>query len=495
MAQATLKRPTAPAITQTKLLIDNQWVDPVDGGTFETYQPRHRRGASPRWPPPAAKDVDRAVKAARTALETGPWSTMDAADRGRLHVQARRPHRAERRGAGRARIAQLRQDHHRLAAATWQGVVNTLRYYAGWADKIEGRTVPVRGNFLVVHAAPAGRRRRPDHPVELPAADAGLEVGPGPGLRQHHRHEAGRADAADRPARSASWPSRPASPPASSTSSTASARRPAHAMVRPSRHRQDRLHRPRRYGQDHPEGRRRHAQAHDLRAGRQEPQRHLRRLPTWTQAVAGAFHAIYFHGGQCCTAGSRLFVEEKIHQEFVERLAEKAKERKLGDPLDPTTEQGPQVSQEQMDKILGYVDLGQKQGATLLTGGKRFGEQGLLRRADHLRQRQGRHGDRQGRDLRPGRQRAAVQGRRRGDRAGQQHQLRPGRRRLDEGHRQGPPASPSEVKAGTVWVNCYHVVDTTTPFGGFKMSGQGRENGEAALEHYTETKTVTVKLG
>ena len=66
---------------------------------------------------------------------------------------------------------------------------------------------------------------------------------------------------------------------------------------------------------------------------------------------------------------------------------------------------------------------------------------------------------------------------------------------LDQEHRQGPPATPSEVKAGTVWVNCYHVVDTTTPFGGFKMSGQGRENGEAALEHYTETKTVTVKLG
>jgi aldehyde dehydrogenase (NAD+) len=77
-------------------------------------------------------------------------------------------------------------------------------------------------------------------------------------------------------------------------------------------------------------------------------------------AVAGSFHAIYFHGGQCCTAGSRLFVEKKIHQEFVERLAEKSKERKMGDPLDPKTEQGPQVSQEQMDKILGYVELGQK---------------------------------------------------------------------------------------------------------------------------------------
>ena len=212
------------------------------------------------------------------------------------------------------------------------------------------------------------------------------------------------------------------------------------------------------------------------------------------QAVAGAFHAIYFHGGQCCTAGSRLFVEEKIHQEFVERLAEKAKERKIGDPLDPKTEQGPQVSQEQMDKILGYVELGQKQGRHADDRRPALRQQGLLRRADHLRQRQGRHGHRQGRDLWPGRQRAAVQEARRSDRAGQQTPIYGlaaaiWTKDIDKAH-----LFAKQVKAGTVWVNCYHVVDTTTPFGGFKMSGQGRENGEAALEHYTETKTVTVKL-
>ena len=95
-------------------------------------------------------------------------------------------------------------------------------------------------------------------------------------------------------------------------------------------------------------------------------------------AVDGAFHAIYFHGGQCCTAGSRLFVEDKIHNEFVERLAEKAKGRKVGDPLDPKTEQGPQVSQEQLDKILHYVELGEKQGATLVTGGERVGTKGFF---------------------------------------------------------------------------------------------------------------------
>jgi aldehyde dehydrogenase (NAD+) len=211
-------------------------------------------------------------------------------------------------------------------------------------------------------------------------------------------------------------------------------------------------------------------------------------------AVAGAFHAIYFHGGQCCTAGSRLFVEDKIHQDFVERLAEKAKQRKVGDPLDPTSGQGPQVSQEQMDKILGYVKLGEKQGARLMTGGQRIGDKGYFveptifdivkddmaiakdeifgpvvsvlpfKKVDEVIQRANStyYG-----------LAAAVW-----------------TKDIDKAH-----VFAREVKAGTVWVNCYHVVDTTTPFGGFKMSGQGRENGEAALEHYTETKTVTVKLG
>ena len=78
-----------------------------------------------------------------------------------------------------------------------------------------------------------------------------------------------------------------------------------------------------------------------VRAGRQEPERHLRRLPTWSRPSPGAFHAIYFHGGQCCTAGSRLFVEEKIHKEFVERLAEKAKEPQARRPARPDDRAGP----------------------------------------------------------------------------------------------------------------------------------------------------------
>jgi aldehyde dehydrogenase (NAD+) len=212
------------------------------------------------------------------------------------------------------------------------------------------------------------------------------------------------------------------------------------------------------------------------------------------KAVAGAFHAIYFHGGQCCTAGSRLFVEQKIHQEFVERLAERSKERKLGDPLDPNTEQGPQVSQEQMDKILHYCQVGQKEGANLLSGGRRHGSKGFFVEPtvfDNVKDEMTIAKDEifgpvvgvmpfKGVDEVLERANNTYYG----------LAAAVWTQDLDKAH-----LFARGVKAGTVWVNCYHVVDTTTPFGGFKMSGQGRENGEAALEHYTETKTVTIKLG
>ena len=212
------------------------------------------------------------------------------------------------------------------------------------------------------------------------------------------------------------------------------------------------------------------------------------------QAVAGAFHAIYFHGGQCCTAGSRLFVEEKIRGEFVTKLAEMAKKRKIGDPLDPTTEQGPQVSQEQMDKILGYVDLGTKQGAKVVVGGKRFGAKGYFVEPtifDNVKDDMA-----IAKDEIFGPVVSVLPFKDVNDMIKRANDTTYGlaaavwTKNIDKAHLYA-----REVKAGTIWVNCYHIVDTTTPFGGFKQSGQGRENGEAVLDHYTELKTVTIKLG
>src|SRR5204862_5308918 len=86
-------------------------------------------------------------------------------------------------------------------------------------------------------------------------------------------------------------------------------------------------------------------------------------------AVEGAYFGLFFNQGQCCCAGSRLFVEDKVHEQFVDKMLKKAKSRKVGDPFDVATEQGPQVSQEQFDKVMGYIQAGQKEGAKLLCGG------------------------------------------------------------------------------------------------------------------------------
>ena len=191
------------------------------------------------------------------------------------------------------------------------------------------------------------------------------------------------------------------------------------------------------------------------------------------QAVAGAFHAIYFHGGQCCTAGSRLFVEEKIHQEFVERLAEKAKERKLGDPLDDGDRAGPAgvAGADGQDPRLRRARP--EAGRDAADRRQALRRQGLLRRADDLRQR---HATtwRSPRTRSSARWSACCRSRTYDEVIGRANNTYYGlaAAHLDEGHRQGAPATPSDVKAGTVWVNCYHVVDTTTPFGGFKMSAR-----------------------
>ena len=170
------------------------------------------------------------------------------------------------------------------------------------------------------------------------------------------------------------------------------------------------------------------------------------------------------------------------------------KHRKVGDPFDPATEQGPQVSDEQFQKVMSYIDAGKREGAQMLCGGKRVGDKRLLHRADDLRQRQRRHEDRPRGDLRPRDERDPVQD------ASTKSSAVPTTRRTAWPPPSGPATSrkahaiANRLRAGTVWVNCYDVFDAAAPFGGFKMSGIGRELGEYGLQNYTEVKTVTVKI-
>jgi aldehyde dehydrogenase (NAD+) len=490
MAQTLERRPATPAIRQTRLLINNQWVDPVEGGKFATYNPASGEVIAEVAAGTAA-DVDPAVKAARRALEEGPWATMDAAERGRLLYEL--AERVERESESLAALESLNAGKTiNDAIGDLEGVVNTLRYYAGWADKIEGRTIPVRGSYLsytlrqpvgVVGqiipwnfpllmlawkwgpALACGNTlvMKPAEQTPLTALRLGelaIEAGFPPGvinLINGFGETAGAALVAHPDVDKIAFTGHV-------DTAKIIQRQAAETLKRTT-----------------------------FELGGKSPNVIFADADL-DAAVAGAFHAIYFHGGQCCTAGSRLYVEKAIHDEFVARLAEKARRRKIGDPLDPGTEQGPQVSQEQMDKILHYVDLGRKQGARLLTGGGRHGDRGFFVEPtifDDVRDDMAIARDEifgpvvsvlpfQGIDELIGRANDTHYG----------LAAAIWTKDIDKAH-----LFAKRVKAGTVWVNCYHVVDTTTPFGGFKMSGQGRENGEAALEHYTELKTVTIKLG
>jgi aldehyde dehydrogenase (NAD+) len=486
----TAKRPAKAATRNTRLLINNEWVDASDGKTFDTYNPATGEVIA-KVAHATAKDVDMAVKAARRALEAGPWGRMDAADRGRLMFKL--ADRIEQEAGELAMLESLNSGKTiRDSRGDMQGVVNTLRYYAGWADKIEGRTVPVRGRFLsytlrqpvgvvgqiipwnfplLMLAWKWGPALACGNTVIMKAAEQtplsairvgelAVEVGFPPGvinLLQGMGETTGQAMVVH-----------PGIDKIAFTGHVDTAKliqkNAAETLKRTT-----------------------------FELGGKSPNV-IFADADMDQAVEGAFHAIYFHCGQCCTAGSRLFVEEKVRKEFVERLAARAKQRKIGDPLEESTEQGPQVSQEQMDKILGYIEQGQKAGAKLVTGGERVGAKGYFVSPtifDNVKDDMSIAKDEifgPVVTVLPFKTMEEVVERANNTQYGLAAAV--WTKNIDKAH-----LFARQVKSGTVWVNCYHVVDTTTPFGGFKMSGQGRENGEAALEHYTELKTVTVKLG
>jgi len=210
-------------------------------------------------------------------------------------------------------------------------------------------------------------------------------------------------------------------------------------------------------------------------------------------AIQGAHNGLFFNSGQVCCAGSRLFVEEKVYDEVVHKSGELAKKRVVGDPFHEKTQMGPQVDKVQFDKILGYIDSGKKDGAHLVTGGSRHGDKGFFVQPTVFA---GVKDDMKiAKEEIFGPVMSILKFKDADEIIARANKTTYGlsaglwTKDLSKAH-----YIASKLRAGTIWVNTWNYLDTTLPFGGFKQSGIGREQGEYALSNYTEVKTVAIQL-
>ena len=493
MTTATAKPRTVhkPKVKDRPLLIGGKWQDSVSGKTFATLDPSTGETICHVAEGDAA-DVDLAVKAARKAFESGPWSKFSAAERGRVLYKLADLIEAHKEELAALESLDNGKPYAVALAADLPLVIKCYRYYAGWADKIHGKTIPIEGNFFCYTrhepVGVVGQIIPWNFPLLMqawkwaPALAAGCtivlkpaEQTPLSALRVAElAQEAGIPDGVINvipgygPTAGAAISKHKD---VDKVAFTGSGEIGALVMEMAARSNMKRV---------------------SLELGGKSPNVVFADADL-DAAVEGAYFGLFFNQGQCCCAGSRLFVEDKIHKEFVGRLVEKAKKQHVGDPFDPGTTQGPQVSQEQFDRVMGYIDSGKTGGAKLVAGGGRVGNRGYFIEPtifDHVQD-----------DMT----------------IAQEEIFGPvlsvlNFQNVDEviarGNRTwaGLAAAvwtkdlgkalkvANGLRAGTVWVNCFDVFDAAAPFGGFKQSGIGRELGEYALQLYTEVKTVTVAM-
>uniref|UniRef100_A0A8C8EUH8 Aldehyde dehydrogenase domain-containing protein n=1 Tax=Oncorhynchus tshawytscha TaxID=74940 RepID=A0A8C8EUH8_ONCTS len=441
-------------IKYTKIFINNEWQDSVSGKTFPVYNPASGEQICEVQEAEKA-DVDKAVQAARLAFTLGSvWRRMDASERGRL--LAKLADLVERDSAYLATIESMDSGKPFLPTlfVDLQGTIKTLRYYAGYADKIHGTSIPMDGDYLTfTRHEPIGVCGQ-IIPWNFPLMMTAWKLGP-----------------------ALACGNTVVLKPAQQTPLTClyigSLVKEVGKLIQEAAGKSN-------------------LKRVTLELGGKNPNIIFADADL-DLAVEQAHQGVFFNAGQCCTAGSRIFVEEPIYEEFVRRSVERAKRRTVGSPFDPTTEQGPQISQEQQSRVLEFIRSGISEGARLECGGKALGLKGFFIEPTVFSNVKD--------DMRIAKEEIF----------GPVQQIMKFKT-IDEvieranNTEYGLVAAvftsditkamtiSTAMQAGTVWINCFNALSTQCPFGGYKMSGNGRELGDCGLKEYSEVKTITIKI-
>ncbi|MBI5631680.1 MAG: aldehyde dehydrogenase family protein [Elusimicrobia bacterium] len=478
-----------------KLLIDGQWVEAASGRAFETLNPATGEVLG-RVSEGGSADVDAAVKAARKALE-GPWSKMTPAEREKLLHRA--ADLVEKNAEDLAQLETL--DNGKPVRESKNGdiplSVSLLRYFGGWPTKMHGETIPVSvpyfpgarffhyttrepvgvvgaiipWNFPLLMAverlAPAlacGNAvvLKPAEQTPLSALRLGellLEAGLPPGVVN--------IVPGFGPTAGAALAAHPDVDKVTFTGSTEVGRE----IVKASAGNLKKL---------------------SLELGGKSP--NIVFADADLEAAAkGLFMGIFYNQGQCCSAGSRVFVEKSQYEPMLAALVERAKTVRQGPGIDPKTQMGPLVSQEQKARVLGYIESGQKEGAKLLCGGDSVPGKGYFVKpavfsgvSDQMKIYQE---EIFGPVVTVIPFEGAEEAVQRANNTSYGLVAGVWTKDVKKAHRLA-----QSLKAGTVWVNCYHFVDAAAPWGGVKQSGYGREKSQYAIDLYTQIKSVWIDL-